>query len=53
VSIQARLRRRDMSKPVQPFPLDLLTDEQVMEALVKRGYKVHQIIEWFQRKGLM
>jgi hypothetical protein len=31
----------------------LLTDEQVMEALLKRGYKVRQILEWFQRKGLL
>jgi hypothetical protein len=42
-----------MSKQPQPFPTDLLTDEQVMEALLKRGYKVRQILEWFQRKGLL
>lgn len=42
-----------MSKPQQPFPPDMLTDEQVMESLVKRGYKVRQILEWFQRKGLV
>lgn len=41
-----------MSKPPQPFPLDMITDEQVMAALIKCGYKSRQIVEWFQRKGL-
>ena len=27
----------------------LLTGEQVMEALIKRGYKTRQIVEWFER----
>lgn len=33
--------------------MDPLSDEQVMEALIKRGYKIRQIVEWFERKGLV